>query len=322
MTKSVLVAGGTGLIGTPLVKLLIEKGFDVTVAALDMPRQPIENAHYVVGDFLDLQFCKIACNNIDHVYNVAGPKGSSAFGKNNSASMYTNTILVNTNLLEASRLNNVSKYMFCSSMSVYPSNLFCDIGYLESSCSKDNGWGGPPTVLGHEYTMWAKRMGELQCYAYHEQYSMSIKIVRPTIVYGPLDNFKTGSSLVIPSLIKKCTEKQNPITVIGDGTQERDFLFSCDAAQLIYSIMGSGKDCDPINLGSGNLYSVSQVLDGILNIENFKPKISFDKNNLAGDKSKKLNLDKMRSIVPNFVSISLFDGLAETIRWYKNSVKY
>ena len=104
--KSVLVTGGTGMIGREVVRLLIENGCDVTSVSLD-EFELDHRVKYIRGDLSDLTFCLDICSGIDHVFHIAGIKGSVVVTKERPSSFLVPLLMMNTNILESARRNNV-----------------------------------------------------------------------------------------------------------------------------------------------------------------------------------------------------------------------
>ena len=118
--KKILVTGGTGLIGRPLVEILYNYGAKISVATLDKLK-PIKKVNYIYGDLNDFNFCKKITNNIDYVFHLAGIKGSALVTKTKPSSFYVPLLMMNTNLLESCRLNKVKRVLYCSSIGAYQS---------------------------------------------------------------------------------------------------------------------------------------------------------------------------------------------------------
>ena len=203
--KKVLVTGGTGMVGQPLVALLIEEGCDVTVVSLDDPsRVQQESITFVQSDLRDFNNCLEVTKNQDIVFHVAGVKGSPLLTRSKPASFFVPMLQFNTNVLEAARINNVEGSLYTSTVGVYgPSEVFREDDLWEQMPSKNDWFAG-----------WAKRIGELQVEAYNIQYGESnTSIVRPVNIYGRYDNFNPQTSMVIPSLIYRALKSRDILEV-------------------------------------------------------------------------------------------------------------
>src|SRR3989338_9013758 len=123
--KNVLVTGGTGLIGRPLVEMLIEKGAKVRIASLDDPSRAHPQAEFMRVNLMQFDNCLKVCKRMDYVFHLAGIKGSPAMTSKKPASFFVPTITFNTNMMEAARQSGAAKYLFTSTIGVYsPSEVF------------------------------------------------------------------------------------------------------------------------------------------------------------------------------------------------------
>ena len=179
--KRILVTGGTGLIGVPLVKMLVEEGAEVRVASLDDPSRAHPDAEFMHINLMNFDNCLKACNGMDYVLQLAGVKGSPAMTSKKPASFFVPTITFNTNMMETARQCGVKRYLFTSSIGVYsPAEVFYEDDVWKTFPSEKDRFAG-----------WAKRIGELQAEAYVTEYGWdNIAIVRPANVYGPYDIFE------------------------------------------------------------------------------------------------------------------------------------
>jgi GDP-L-fucose synthase len=306
--KNVLVAGGTGMVGTQLVQLLIGKGAKVTIASMDDKSRSHPKSRFIRADLTYFSKCLDVTKNMDYVFNLMGVKGSPAVTKTRPASFFTPMVMFSTALLEAARKNKVKGYLYTSSVGVYsPAEVFYEDSVWKTMPS-ENDW----------YPGWAKRIGELHAETYAIEYGWNnISIVRPANIYGPYDNFDSKNAMVIPSLIKRAVEASEsgqPLVVWGDGTPQRDFIFSKDAARgmLLMAELGYNK---PVNLGSGTKMTIKQLAEAIAGSLDPKPKIVWDKTKPKGDKKRILNTNRIKKLGFK-TEVKLKDGIKETIDWY------
>ena len=183
--KKVLVTGGTGLIGTPLVEMLIDRGAKVRIASLDDPSRAHPDADFYRVDLTKFDNCMKVCEYIDMIFHLAGIKGSPAMTAKKPASFFVPTILFNTNMMEAAKQSSVTRYLFTSTIGVYsPAEVFYEDDVWKSFPSKNDRFAG-----------WAKRMAEMQIEAYKIQYGLkNFSVVRLCNIYGPgTEGFATGT---------------------------------------------------------------------------------------------------------------------------------
>ena len=306
--KNILVTGGTGMIGRPLVKILLKKKAKVTVVSLDKDNSQSDSVKFINADLRDFNQCLKICKNMDIVFQLAGVKGSPAMTSQRPASFFVPTIMMSINMMEAARRNNVKRYLYTSSVGVYsPADLF----------KEDDVWKTFPSP-NDRFAGWAKRMGELQAEAYKIEYNMkNISIIRPANVYGEYDNFDEENAMVIPSLIKKAFSNKKKLIVWGDGSPKRDFVHAIDVARSMIFVVEQNIN-EPLNIGSGKGVSIKKIVQLILKYLPFKIEVEWDKNKPSGDKIRIMDTTKLRSYgFTNIISID--DGIKETINWYEKN---
>ncbi|MBN9543236.1 MAG: NAD(P)-dependent oxidoreductase [Alphaproteobacteria bacterium] len=306
--KSILVTGGTGLIGRPLVEMLIAQGADVTVASLDDPSRVPNGAKFKRLDLREFQNCVEVCKDQEIVFNLAGVKGSPAMTAKRPASFFVPTLQFSINMMEAARRAGSERYLFTSSVGVYsPNEVFYE----------DDVWKTFPSP-NDRFAGWAKRMGELQAESYKIEYDWDkISIVRPANVYGPYDNFDPENAMVIPSLIRRAMT-ENPLVVWGDGSPIRDFIFAKDVARGMMLAVEKGIN-EPINLGSGTGVTVKEVAEIICrNLPNSPIELVFDETKPKGDAKRLMDMTKAKSYGFE-CETSIEEGIKETINWYLNN---
>jgi GDP-L-fucose synthase len=302
--RNVLITGGTGLIGRCIVDHLVAAGARVRVVSLDrLVVNP--KAEHVLGDLSDFSFCKSVSQDMTFVFHVAGIKGSIEVTKSRPASFFVPLLMMNTNLLEACRLNRVEKVVYTSSIGAYSS--------AEVFVESDGEETLPPMDM---FPGWAKRMAELQIQAYRTQYGLSnFAIVRPCNVYGPGDNFDPANAMVIPSLMARIAAKEDPVVVWGDGSAIRDFAYSDDVAQGVILALHHGTGSRYVNLGSGMGYTIRELVETLSSVVPFNYR--FDATKPAGFPRRVMDISLARRLIGYHPSIPLREGLRRTWEWYQ-----
>ena len=304
--KKVIVTGGTGLIGRQIIDILTKINCNVTSVSLDNLKLN-KDCNYIYGDLTDFGFCQKITKGFDFAIHTAGIKGSVDVTNKKPASFFTPMLMMNTNFLEACRLNNIQKVIFTSSIGAYSVN--------EILKEKDEFEITPPM---DSYPGWAKRMAELQIKAYHKQYGTnSFSIVRPANVYGPGDNFDPNNAMVIPSLINKILNGDNPVKIWGDGSSIRDFIYSKDVAYGIILALINGENSNYYNLGSGEGISIKKLVETLNQILDFK--YEYDISKPSGAPKRIMDISKAKKELKFLPQTNLKTGLQETIDWYKNN---
>lgn len=307
--KNVLVTGGTGLIGRQIVNILCDTGAHVKVVSLDKININ-EKADHIYGDLTSFEFCKDITKGMNFVFHVAGIKGSVEVTKAKPASFFVPLLMFNTNMLEACRINKVQKMVYTSSIGAYSS--------AEVFKENENLDGAPMDM----FPGWAKRMAELQIQAYKIQYNLdNFSVVRPCNVYGPGDNFDPENAMVIPSLMHRIYQKEDPVLIWGDGTAIRDFAYSKDVAEGVILALYYGTKSGFVNLGSGKGYSIKELVDTLNSFIDFNYK--FDTTKSSGFPRRVMDISLARKIINYNPTTSLIEGLKETWNWFvKNQGEY
>ena len=280
----------------------------IHLADINEPKYKNPSTHFHKVDLTNFDECLHITKSVDFVFNLVGIKCSPKMCFENPADIIGPMLQFNTNMLEAAMINNIEWYLYTSSVGVYhPSDIM----------SEDDVWKTFPSE-NDKLPGWSKRIGELQAEGYKIQHDWDkVSIVRPANVYGNWDNFDLNNSMVIPSLIRKGEEagKGGIINVWGDGTPIRDFIHARDVARgMIFAV--ENKITEPLNLGCGEGVTIKEIAQIISDL--FESEIEFDTSKPNGDKIRLLDMERIYS--KGFeLSISIEDGIKETIDWYLNN---
>jgi len=311
----VLVAGGTGTIGIPLVNELLKRGSIVTIVSLDEEarikevfHQNAEAIKFRRMDLTEIDSCKKAVATQDYVFNLVGIKGSVGIGETKVASYLIPMLRFQTNLMEASFLAGIKRFLFAGSVCSYPQ---ADIHF------EDNMWNGMPKQNDRIPGI-AKRVGELLGEALELEHGWdAVRIVRPSNVYGPNDDFNPETAQVIPSLIYKTLNANGPVKVWGDGSAIRDFIFSEDVAFWMLEALERAPSNFPLNLGNGVGISIKEIAETIIQFANPECELEWDANGPAGDPIRIMSMDRTKSVLGFYQRTNLAEGIAKTVEWYR-----
>jgi GDP-L-fucose synthase len=270
-----------------------------------------DRAVHILGDLTDFSLCSAIIKGMDFVFHLAGIKGSIEVTKSKPASFFVPLLMFNTNVLEACRINEVEKVVYTSSIGAYPSAMVF----------KENmGMDGSPMDM---FPGWAKRMAEMQIEAYKIQYGLTnFSVVRPANIFGPGDNFDPKNAMVIPTLMSRIYNKEDPVVVWGDGSAIRDFAYSKDIAEGIILALHYGTGKHPfVNLGSGIGITIKKLVETLHSFLDFNYK--FDTTKPSGFPKRVMDISLAREIIDYNPTTSLLDGLKETWQWFiKNQTEY
>jgi nucleoside-diphosphate-sugar epimerase len=316
--KKVLVTGGAGFIGSHLARTLIEKGCEVYITD-NFSRGRKKNIATIMDriqlyttDLTKLENCMVATKEIDFVFHLAASVGGIQYIKKENVEGSTPSLLMNTNMLEAARINNIERFLFASSACIYEERSTELNEFREEDAYPAN----PATTYG-----WAKLMGEIQCRAYHLDYGLKTSSVRIFNAYGEHENIDPRWSHVIPSLIRKTVlYPKEGFKMFGDGKQERAFLHVQDCVDGLIRSMERIEDGEPINLGSEELVTISELAEKVVRLSGKKIGIEYDLSGPQGTHRYCANTTKMKEVLGWSPEVSLDDGLRRIYEWEKGEL--
>jgi nucleoside-diphosphate-sugar epimerase len=316
--KKVLVTGGSGFIGSHLVKKLLDMGCDVSVAD-NFSRGRRENIepfldkiHLYQVDLTKLENCMLAAKDIDYVFHLAASVGGIHYIKRENVEGSTPSILMNTNMLEASVKNSVDRFLFTSSACVYREKSLELNEFKEEDAFPAN----PPTTYG-----WAKVMGEIQCISYHLDYGLKTSSIRIFNCYGENENLDPRWSHVIPSLIRKAIlYPKEEFKLFGDGKQERAFLYVEDCVEGFLLAMEKITNGDAINLGSEEVISIGKLAKKIVKLSGKDINMEYDLSGPQGTHRYCANTEKMKKVLEWSPKIPLEEGLERVYKWERGEL--
>jgi len=314
----ILVTGGGGFIGSHLAKHLHDEGHFVRVADLTL------NGHGE-GDYFDEEMlvdlrvwdnCLAATRGMDQVYNLAANMGGIGFITQVRADIMRDNLLMNVNMVEASRQNKVKRYLFSSSACVYPGyrQKDTDMAGLKES---DAYPAEPDTFYG-----WEKLTAEKVCEAYAEDYDMDIRVARYHNIYGPNGTYKGGREKSPAAICRKVAEASDPgtITIWGDGKQTRSFCYIDDAVRGTTMLMDS-EFSNPLNIGSDRIITVDQLADIVIQASEKKIAKKYDLSAPQGVRGRNADISVAKAVLGWHPRVSLEEGLAKTYHWVASKCK-
>jgi GDP-L-fucose synthase len=288
-----------------VVDLMCTAGARVRIVYLD--RVTVNpGAEHILGDLTEFAFCREVTRGMDCVFHIAGVKGSIDVSRSQQASHFVPTLMFNTNVLEACRINQVPKALYTSSIGAYAS---------ADEFREDSEEAGTFTQPPMDFAGWAKRMAELQIHAYKAQHGLeNIAIVRPSNVYGPGDNFDPANAMVIPTLLCRILRGENPVKVWGDGSAIRDFVYSRDVAEGMVLALHHGTGGRFVNLGCGRGISIRELVETMASFLEFR--YEFDPAKPSGYPKRVMDITRARETLGWVPATPLRDGLQATWAWF------
>jgi GDP-L-fucose synthase len=304
--SSILVTGGTGFLGSRVVSLLKNRGAENIIIS-----------HSNENDLRLRESCSDITKNIDIVFHIAAKVGGIGFNQEKPAELFYDNLMMGTNLMEEARKNGVKKFVALGTICSYPK--FTPLPFAENDI-----WNGYPEETNAPYGL-AKKMLLVQSQAYFQQYNFNSIVVFPTNLYGPRDNFSEDSSHVIPALIKKVFFAKNAdkkkITLWGDGSPSRDFLYVDDAAEGIILAAEKYNNQEPINLGTSEEITIKELIAKIQKIMNTDLEIEWELEKPNGQPRRCVSFEKAKNEIGFSPKINLEEGLRKTINWYEQEMK-
>jgi len=301
-----LLTGGAGFLGSFIVDKLIEKG---------VKKQDIRIPRSKNHDLRTWENCKEVVKDIDIVIHLAARVGGIGFNMKYPANLFYDNAMMGIQLLEASRLAGVKKFIGMGTVCSYPK--FTPVPFKE-----DDLWNGFPEETNSPYGI-AKKILLVQQQAYRAQYGFDSIYLIPVNLYGPRDHFDPEDSHVIPALILKMSEakrnNEEKVTVWGTGRVSREFLYVEDAAQAILDATENYNKPEPVNIGTSEEIMIKDLVDLIKDLVGYKGNIVWDSEKPDGQPKRKLDVSKAEQQFGFKSTINLEQGLQKTITWFNNN---
>ena len=306
--KTILVTGGTGLVGSAIRQVISEELTDVEIIKYyRCIFLSSKDGNLIIREDVKRIF---EIYKPTYVIHLAASVGGLYKNLNNNLKMYLDNLKINQNILYFCDKYKVKKIVSCLSTCVFPNKVKYPIN--ESMLHE-----GLPHSSNEGYAF-AKRMLEVESRLYNNVSETKYICIIPTNVYGPNDNYSLNDGHVIPSLIHRCylaKENGNDFVVYGSGKPLRQFIYSIDLGKLILLILDKYDDREGIILASNKEYSIKEISELICINFNYS-NIVFDRSKSDGQYKKTASNEKLLKLYPEFKFTSLEEGLKETISWF------
>jgi len=293
--EDILITGSNGLLGSNFKKLfpnaicITHRDFDLT------SENEVKYMFYLYQPKV--------------IVHLAAKVGSVNDNHNNQASYYDDNILMNTLMVKHSYLNKVERFIGILSSYMFPSEI--DSFPIDEN---DIHKGSPaPSNLTYSY---AKRALSIQIDSYNKQYGTKYNYLTPCNIYGEHEKVNQQKSHFIVAMLLKIKDavKNNnkKITLFGDGTPLRQFLFAEDFCKILKIIIDEDI-YESLNIATNDNLSILEVAKLALKVTNNEHlTIEFDKTKQNGQHRQDISNEKMKKTIPNFQFTSLEDGLLKT----------
>lgn len=316
--KKVLVTGGSGFVGSHVVELLIQRGAKVGITtsqpelsakAKFFLKDVLDQIEIHPADLRDLDQAKKAMDGYQLVINAAAKVSGLSYNRDHSAEMFRDNMLIGLSTIEAARITQVERFLVVSSACVYRRDCLIPTpeteGFVEEPEETSRGYG------------WSKRMHEYLGRAYAKDYGMTIGIARPYNCYGPRDDFDPDHSHVIPGMIKRFADGENPFKLWGNGEQSRSFLFVKDFARGLLEVLEKYAVADPLNIGADEETRIGPLANQIRRLMDLEQvPIVLDTTKPIGQPRRHCDITKAVEKINWKPEYNLEQGLTETIEYY------
>ncbi|QTG83065.1 GDP-L-fucose synthase [Arthrobacter crystallopoietes] len=300
------VAGHRGLVGSAIWRKLVSEGFGNLVgrtsAELDLKDR-------------DAVFAFFAATKPRYVVLAAAKVGGILANDTYPVDFLSDNLRIQVNVLDASREHGVERLLFLGSSCIYPK-------FAEQPIKEEYLLTGHLEPTNDAYAI-AKIAGIKQIQALRRQYGLPWISAMPTNLYGPGDNFSPEGSHVLPALIRRYDEAvksgQATVTNWGTGSPRREFLHVDDMAAACLHLLENYDGPDQVNVGTGRDVTIRELAEIVAKTVGFDGRIEWDISKPDGTPQKLLDVSKLAAAGWE-AQISLVEGIADTVKWYRANV--
>lgn len=315
----IAVLGATGLVGRHLVEALLARGArDIVATYRNRLAYEAPGIEWRRADLLNPEDARAALAGVRVVLHCAGRLSTTAELRRDPIGSVTDTLRIGVNVLEAAAAEKVDRLVMLSSCTGYPegSGLRAEPGMFAGD--------PPPAWFG---VGWMHRYLEkqLEWYCRHLGRIGTATALRPTLIYGPHDDFKPQSAHFVPSFIHRVIARERPIEVWGDGTQSRNLIHAADVASAVIASLGQDGSEQPsgyaaYNVATPHSVTVDEVLTTLLEVDGFTDaEIVHLRDKGGGASALEVSGAAFGARFGWAPAMSLRAGLADTVDWYRRT---
>jgi nucleoside-diphosphate-sugar epimerase len=318
-TKTALVCGAGGFIGSHLVKRLKAEGFWVRGVDLKYPEYAETLADdFVIGDLREQVLCRsVVDRSFTEVYQLAADMGGAGyiFTGEHDADIMHNSATINLNMADACYKRKIRSVFYSSSACMYPAHNQEDPD--NPKCAEDSAY---PAAPDSEYG-WEKLFSERLYLAYNRNHGMKCRVARYHNIFGPEGTWTGGKEKAPAAVCRKVASASNggEIEIWGDGKQTRSFMFIDDCVKGTQDILHSNIT-DPLNLGSDEVVTINGLVDIVEDIAGIKLKRSYNLDAPKGVNGRNSDNTLIKQKLGWAPSIKLRDGLEKTYAWIHEQI--
>jgi nucleoside-diphosphate-sugar epimerase len=253
----------------------------------------------------------------DVVFHLAATCGGIGANMAEPGRYIGDNLKMGVNIIESSRKWDVEKLILVGTVCSYPKHT--PVPFTE-----DQLWNGYPEETNAPYGI-AKKALLAMAQAYRAQYKLNSVYLIPANLYGPGDNFDYTKSHVIPALIRKFSEARDRgdgfVTVWGDGSATREFLYVEDCADALIAAAECYSGSEPVNIGTGHEISIRKLAYEIAGFCGFDGRIRWDASKPNGQPRRVLDTSRAEREMGWKAKVSLAEGLKRTVHWHRENWK-
>lgn len=302
----VLLTGGNGFLGSHVAARLKSSGY----ASVLTPG----SSQY---DLRDQAACAkmMMENKPDAVIHMAGVVGGIGANRRHPGKFLYENALMGLHVIHEAMKAGVKKVVILGTICAYPK-------FTPPPFREDELWSGYPEETNAPYGI-AKKMLLVQAQGYREEYGLNAVYLLPVNLYGPGDNYHPESSHVIPALIRKFEEARvrgdKTVTLWGDGSPTREFLYVEDAAEGIALALEKYNAPEPVNLGNGREIRIKELAEIVAKETGFTGEVIWDITKPNGQPRRSLDVSRAKKAFGFEAKTGFQDGLRKTIADFRAS---